>query len=301
MAAEFTRPASLYGAVDLGARKQALEAQARREAEEKSGRVPTVVEVTAATFSVDVVERSMGTPVVIEATVSRAEQVKQFSATLEKLAGEAGGGWVLARVDVERDPQLAQALRMRIVPTVFLAFQGQIMPLFEGPMPEAQVRQALQQVFQQLGVEVGRGAAPAQPPVDPDLAEAEAALAKGDLDTAEAAFTRLKEREPGNEDAKTGLARVALMRRVRGLDTADVLRRAAADEADVALQCQAADVEMLNGQAEQAFDRLVGVVRRTKGEERDKARVHLLGLFEMFPVSDPLVLKARRALASALF
>ncbi|WP_433218491.1 co-chaperone YbbN [Microtetraspora malaysiensis] len=306
MAADFNRPGSLYGAVDLGARKQALEAQARREAaaQNPDAAAATVVEVTAATFTADVVERSMSIPVIVEATVPRAEQVQQFSQALEKLAAEAGGAWILARADVEANPELAQALRMRAVPTVYLAVQGQLMPLFEGPLSEPQLRQALTQVFEQLGVELaapGGAEQPAEPPLDPDLAAADEAVEQGDLDAAQAAFERLLAREPGNPEAKIGLAGVGLVRRTQGLDPADVLGRAAEQSGDVGLQTQAADLEMLAGDVDAAFDRLIGVVRRSAGDDRDRARVHLIGLFDTLPADDPAVSKARRNLASALF
>ncbi|WP_182887529.1 tetratricopeptide repeat protein [Microbispora sp. H10885] len=303
MAAEFSRPGSLYGAVDLGARKQALEAQARREAAGPSGAASAaVIEVTSATFNADVVERSMSVPVIVEATMRRAEQVQQFSGVMDKLAAEAAGAWLLARVDVEAEPQLAQALRMRAVPTVYLAFQGQLMPLFEGPLPEAQLRQALSQVFEQLGVEA---AAPAdesdEPPVDPELLRAEQAVEKGDLDAAAAAYQRLLARSPGDEGAKIGLAGVGLLRRTMDLDEADVLGRAADASDDVDLQLQAADLEMVSGRVDEAFDRLIGLVRRTRGADRDQVRVHLLGLFDALPADDPSVVRSRRALANALF
>ncbi|MBP2705227.1 tetratricopeptide repeat protein [Microbispora sp. RL4-1S] len=304
MAADFTRPGSLYGAVDLGARKQALDAQARREAAGPGAADAAVIEVNSATFNTEVVERSLSVPVIVEATVPRAEQVRDFSAAMEKLAAEAAGGWILARVDVEADPQLAQALRMRAVPTVYLAFQGQLMPLFEGPLPEQQLRQALAQVFEQLGVEL---AAPqeeealAEPPLDPDLLAAEQAMDKGDLAAAAAAYERLLARSPSDEGAKIGLAGVRLFTRLQGVDADEVLRRAAADPADVDAHIGAADVEMANGQVDEAFDRLVGLVRRTAAADRERARVHLLGLFETLPADDPSVSKARRALSNALF
>ncbi|MEV4295502.1 tetratricopeptide repeat protein [Microbispora rosea] len=305
MAAEFSRPGSLYGAVDLGARKQALEAQARREAAGPSGAASAdVIEVTSATFNAEVVERSLSVPVIVEATVTRADQVRQFSGVMEKLAAEAAGAWVLARVDVEADPQLAQALRMRAVPTVYLAFQGQLMPLFEGPLPESQLRQALAQVFEQLGMEPAAAPGedqPDEPPVDPELLAAEQAVEQGDLDAAAAAFERLLARSPSDEGAKIGLAGVGLLRRTQDLDPADVLRRAAESQDDVDAQTQAADVEMVSGQVDEAFDRLVALVRRARGADRDKARVHLLGLFDALPADDPSVSRARRALASALF
>nr|WP_062335899.1 tetratricopeptide repeat protein [Herbidospora sakaeratensis] len=311
MAADFSRPGSLYGAIDLGARKQALDAQARREAAAQNpaapGAAPEIIDATAATFTTEVVERSMGVPIVVEATVPRAAQVQEFSRALEQLAGEAKGAWLLARVDVEANPELAQALRMRAIPTVYLAFQGQLMPLFEGPLSEPQLRQAIAQVFEQLGVALpppGEGddeATPQEPAVDPDLLAADMAIEDGDLDAAAQAFQRLLARQPGNEEAKIGLAGVGLLSRTLDLDPADVLKRAAAAPADVALQLQAADVELLGGQVDAAFDRLIAAVRRSAGDDRDKARVHLLSLFETLPADDPSVAKARRGLASALF
>ncbi|TKK90099.1 tetratricopeptide repeat protein [Herbidospora galbida] len=311
MAADFSRPGSLYGAIDLGARKQALDAQARREAAAQNpaapGAAPEIIDATAATFTTEVVERSMGVPIVVEATVPRAAQVQEFSRALEKLAAEAKGAWLLAKVDVEANPELAQALRMRAIPTVYLAFQGQLMPLFEGPLSEPQLRQAIAQVFEQLGVALpppGEGddeATPQEPAVDPDLLAADMAIEDGDLEAAAQAFQRLLARQPGNEEAKIGLAGVGLLSRTLDLDPADVLNRAAAAPADVALQLQAADVELLGGQVDAAFDRLIATVRRSAGDDRDKARVHLLSLFETLPADDPSVAKARRGLASALF
>jgi putative thioredoxin len=193
---------------------------------------------------------------------------------------------------------------MRAVPTVYLAVQGQLMPLFEGPLPEPQLRQALAQVFEQLGVELNAPVADQEagaPPVDPDLLAADQAVERGDLDAAAAAYERLLARSPASEDAKIGLAGVGLLRRTQGLDSIDVLRRAGEDPADVVVQTQAADLELLGGDVDAAFDRLVGVVRRTSGQDRDKARLHLLGLFDALPVDDSSVAKARRDLASALF
>ncbi|WP_066373336.1 tetratricopeptide repeat protein [Herbidospora mongoliensis] len=312
MAADFSRPGSLYGAIDLGARKQALDAQARRETAAQNpappGSAPEIIEANAATFTAEVVERSMGVPIVVEATVPRAAQVQDFSRALEKLAGEAKGVWLLARVDVEANPDLAQALRMRAIPTVYLAFQGQLMPLFEGPLAEPQLRQAIAQVFEQLGVALpppgdddDAETTPQEPAVDPDLLAADMAIEDGDLDAAAQAFQRLLTRQPGNEDAKIGLAGVGLLSRTLELDPSDVLTRAAAAPVDVPLQLQAADVELLGGQVDEAFDRLIALIRKTAGDDRDKARVHLLSLFETLPSDDPSVAKARRGLASALF
>ncbi|GAT65458.1 tetratricopeptide repeat protein [Planomonospora sp. ID91781] len=308
--ADFTpRPGSLYGAVDLGARKQALEAQARRETTaQQTGGVPAqVIDVDDASFATEVVERSMNSLVLLELTVTRAEQARDYSLLLEKLAAENAGRWVLARVDVEVSRQIAQALRVQNVPALYAIFQGQPVAVVPGIATEPQLRDWLTQLMEALAQYLpppaeGQEGEPAsqEPPVDPDVLAAEQAIDAGDLDAATAAYERLLARSPNNEDAKLGLAGLGLIRRTTGVDPADVERRLA-DPADVAAQLLAADFEMLSGEVDAAFDRLVGVVRRTSGDDRDKARVHLLGLFETLPGDDPSVVKARRNLASALF
>lgn len=316
--ADFTRPASLQGAVDLGARKQALEAQARREAavaQGASGAAPAapggavVIDVTDETFATEVIERSMRTPVVLDLWATWCEPCKQLSPILEKLAAEAAGRWVLAKVDVDASPQISGALQVQSIPTVLAVFQGQAVTGFQGALPEAQVRQWLDQLLQALaqylppaGEAPEEGAEqPAEPAGDPDLLAAEKAIDEGDLDAAAAAYERLLARVPADPDAKIGLAGVGLVRRTQDLDPDAVLRAAAERPADVEAQIRAADVEMLGGMVDEAFDRLVQLVRRTSGDDRDRARKHLIGLFDSLPAGDPAVAKARRGLASALF
>jgi putative thioredoxin len=312
--ADFTpRPGSLYGAVDLGARKQALEAQARREtaaAQGAAGGAPpaasAVIDVTDGTFATEVVERSMRVPVILDLWATWCQPCKQLSPVLEKLAGEAGGRWLLAKVDVDANPQIAQALQVQSIPTVLAIFQGQAVTGFQGALPEAQVRQWLDQLMEALAQYLPPAGeqqqeAAEQPPADPDLVAAEAAVEAGDLDAAAAAYERLLARAPASAEAKLGLAGVGLLKRTEGVDSAEVLKRAAADPADIGAQLQAADLEMLSGSVESAFERLIGLVRRTSGDERDKVRLHLIGLFDALPADDPAVVKARRSLARALF
>jgi putative thioredoxin len=307
--ADFTRPGSLYGAVDLGARKQALDAQARREtAVQEGGGTPVqVVYVDDANFATEVVERSMNSLVLLELTVTRAEQAKEYSLLLEKLTAENTGRWVLARVDVEASPQIAQALRVQNVPALYAIFQGQPVAVAPGIATEQQLREWLSQLMEALAQYLPPDAAgapaegqPEESPADPDVLAAEQAIDAGDLDGAVAAYERLLARSPNNEDAKLGLAGLGLIRRTQDVDPAEVESRLA-DPADIGAQLLAADFEMLAGEVDQAFDRLIGVVRRTSGDERDKARVHLIGLFDTLPGDDPSIVRARRNLANALF
>ncbi|MFI6900963.1 tetratricopeptide repeat protein [Nonomuraea sp. NPDC050394] len=313
--ADFSRPGSLYGAVDLGARKQALEAQARREAAGPQAASASVADVTEATFTTEVIDRSMTVPVILDLWSPRAPGSAQLSPALEKVVAGMGGRAVLAKVNVDASPQIAQALRVQAVPTVLAIFQGQAVTGFQQVLPEAEIQRWLDELMgaveqfyeanpdarpQLQEDEAQEPQAQAEPPADPDLLAAEQAIDKGDLDEAEAAYQRLLARVPGNEDARMGLAGVGLIKRTMTADP-DEVRRRAQDPADIDAQLLSADLEMLAGSVDDAFARLVGVVKRTSGDEREKARRHLLGLFDALPAEDPSLAKARRALANALF
>jgi putative thioredoxin len=309
---------SLYGAVDLGARQAAAQRQQASAAGQGAARSEYVFDVTEATFETDVLERSRTVPVVMDLWAEWCGPCKQLSPVLERLATEAAGAWVLAKVDVDANPQLSTALQVQSIPMVLAVIGGQLVPGFLGALPEAQVRQWLGQVLQvaqQLGLP-GTGAgsesedgaeaeADGQPGADafaePELAEARQAMERGDLDAAAAAFERLLASDPGHPVAAVGLAQVNLLRRVNSYDAAQARRDAAAHPDDVDAQIRVADIEMAQGNAEVAFDRLLGVIRRTTGEDRNKVRQHLVGLFEMFPPRDPRVSRARSTLSSLLF
>lgn len=306
---------SIHGAVDLGARKAALDREAKRQAETASGTAnPYAVDVTEENFQSDVLERSLQAPVLLLLTASWSGESQQAEQALDRLAVEAGGQWLLGKLDAEVSPQLVQALRAQGVPALYLVIRGQLQPLAAGPMTEEQVRQLLTQVFdalRQQGIlpEDYSGVGPEQPGQEqeqapaqnPVQAEAAAAIQRGDYDAAEAVYAKALEADPGNEEYTLGLAQVRLVVRVRDLD-ANAARAAAADNpADVTAQCRVADIDMYGGKFEDAFDRLVATVRRTREDDRDTARKHLISLFDVLPPGDPRVAKARRALTSALF
>jgi putative thioredoxin len=310
---------SLHGAVDLGARQAAAQRQQASAAAGQSGpQGEYVFDVTEAAFETDVLERSRTVPVVLDLWAEWCGPCKQLSPVLEKLAVEAAGAWVLAKVDVDANQQLSAALQVQSIPMVLAVIGGQLVPGFLGALPEAQVRQWLSQVLQvaqQIGLsgagDNGEAAEPAagepgEEPMadsfrDPDLAEAQQAMDRGDLDGAAAAFERMLDTTPGDPVASLGLAQVNLIRRVSSYDQAKARREAAAHPDDVDAQIQVADIEMAQGHAEEAFDRLLGVVRRTSGEDKNRVRLHLIGLFEIFPPRDPRVTKARATLSSLLF
>lgn len=254
----------------------------------------TVIDVTEATFQSEVLERSLTTPVIVDFWAEWCQPCKQLSPVLERLATEGGGAWVLAKVDVDANPRLAQMFRVQGIPMVYAVVGGQPIDAFSGVVPEAQLRQWIQAVLKAGGV---AGAEPE----DPRLDEADDALMSGDLDAAERAYRKILAESPADAAAEAGLAQVGLARRVAGADPQAALAAAQANPDDVDAQLLAADIEVLSGMAEQAYQRLVGLVRRTAGDDREKVRQHLVGLFTIAGPEDPAVASARRALASALF
>jgi putative thioredoxin len=253
-----------------------------------------VIDVTEATFQSEVLERSLTTPVIVDFWAEWCQPCKQLSPVLERLAIEAGGAWVLARVDVDSNPRLAQMFRVQGIPLVYAIVDGQPIDAFNGVIPEPQLRQWIDAVLRASGAEV-------QAPEDPRMTAADDALADGDLDQAEQAYKKILAESPADQSAEAGLAQVGLLRRTQSVDPSEVLAQAAADPDDIQAQLLAADVEVLSGLADEAYSRLVQLVRRTSGEDRDAVRRHLVSLFTVAGPDDPAVAKARRALASALF
>jgi putative thioredoxin len=303
----------MAGAVDLGALAAAREAEQRATAPRGSAPAGVVVDVTEATFAAEVIERSMTVPVVVDLWATWCQPCTVLSPILEALVAEDGGRWVLAKVDVDAEPRVAAAFQVQSIPTIVAVVKGQPLPLFQGALPAPQVRAYIDELLkaaEQAGVtgtvgevaavEEGDAGEPAEPPLHPALVAAFDAIDAGDWVAADAAYAALLAAEPGNPDARAGAALVGVLRRVDGVDPQAALASAAADPSDAAAASLAADVEAAQGDFAAAFARLVDLVRRSAGDERDAARTQLLGLFEVAG-DDPAVAPARIALANALY
>ncbi|MEV6172979.1 tetratricopeptide repeat protein [Streptomyces sp. NPDC051954] len=322
------RNMSMSGVVDLAAVKAAQEAkakaeQARAEAARQGGGgggvspADLVIDVDEAGFESDVLQRSTEVPVVIDFWAEWCEPCKQLSPVLERLAVEYNGRFVLAKIDVDANQMLMQQFGIQGIPAVFAVVAGQALPLFQGAAGEAQIRQTLDQLVQvaeqRFGLtgltvdpEAEPGAvqeAPTEPtgPYDALLEAAVHALDAGDFGGAVQAYKNVLSDDPGNMEAKLGLAQAQLLQRVQGLDPAQVRKDAAEKPGDVEAQIVAADLDLVGGHVEDAFGRLIETVQRTAGDNREAVRVRLLELFEVVGADDPRVVAARRALARALF
>jgi len=265
---------------------------------EPTGPMPGL-EVTAANLTAHFLPLSSSKPVIVIAWSGRSPESMEMVKTLGVLETSYGGSWALGRLDIDAEPQVAQALQTKNVPYAVALIGEQMVPLFEQSYPEAQIRLVLDKVLT-LAAEQGIGAAPVEVS-EPEEDEAMAALESGDYKSAEASYKKLLARKPADGFAKLGLAQTQLLIRTDGLDLAEVIKEASAQPSNLALQLRAADMEIANGGVEAAFNRLLHLIKETAGDERTKAREHLLTLFALVDPSDPRLSAARSALANALF
>ncbi len=259
-----------------------------------------------------VLESSMTAAVLLVfASPSRSPESVQLADDLQVLSNEFEGRFLLGRVDIDAVPQIAQAVQVPSVPYVFLVAQGRPMPLLQSAAPIEDLRAAITQVLQQLatGGFTGRhqprasevDAETGEEAVDPRYAPAQDALERGDIDAAVAEYQKLVDANPADAEAAAGLAMAQVLQRTQGVDLNEARAAAAASPDDVPAQTLVADLDLLGGHVDDAFNRLVDLVRRTTDADRDEARTHLIGLFGAVGNDDPRVLRARRDLASALF
>jgi putative thioredoxin len=298
---QFSRP----GAVDLSAFRPSSSGSA------SGAGASFVVEVTGEeSLGIDVVERSMSVLVLLSVWSPDVPESVRINETLTALAGEFGGRFMVATLDARANAALVSAIGIPSVPLVAAALRGQLAPLFQEPLPEAEMRAVIQQILQAAAANGITGTAePVAPPVEADtegepparFPAAEDALVRGDFDEAISQYEAALAQAPGDAEASEGLSRARLLKRTTGVDLNAARQSAAAAPNDVAAQSLVADLDLLGGHVDDAFSRLLELVGRTSEADRDAARKHLLDLFAVVGDADPRVGKARRALTAALF
>ncbi len=236
----------------------------------------------------------------------RSAQSQELLKVISKLqADDSTKSWVFASLDVDAEPEVAQALQVKAVPYALALVAEQLVPLFEAMPPLAQIQSVIDKVVK-LAAEKGVGQAPAEDTLaeeklEPEEELAMAALENEDYDGARAAYQTWLNRSPGSNIATLGLAQVELLSRVHGLQFSEVLARGAAEPSDVALQIQCADIEIALGEYQSSFNRLIELVKIADADSKKVVREHLVGLFTLIDPADPILLDARKQLANALF
>lgn len=257
------------------------------------------LEVTAANLTAEFLPMSAQKPVVVLCWSIRSPESVEMLKSLGKLALADQGSWVLARVNIDEQPQVAQALQTRTIPYGLVFIAEQPIPFVEQALNESQLREVITKILT-LAAQQGIGEAPVEQ-AEPEEDEALAALDRGDFAAAEAAYRALLARKPNDTYGKVGLAQVQLLLRTDGVDAAKIMQSAIENPDDVAIQMECADIEIMQGDLEQGFKRLLRLVSALTGDEQKSVKERLLELFALVDPADPRVIKARAALANALF
>ena len=280
----------MAGAVDLSGLKKPAQ----------SGGQGGGVEVSEANFEAEVLVRSSQVPVVVLLWSPRSEICVAMVDVLASLAAADGGKWSLATINVDAQSRVASMFGVEAVPAVIAIAGGQPLDSFQGPLPPEQLRRWIDTV---LAATAGKlpGPAGSEPEaVDPALLAAQDLVDAGDFPGATAAFQAILDADPNHAEAKGALRQLTFLERA-SLRAPDTLEKAEADPDDIEAAFGAADVQILSQDISGAFDRLIGLVKRTSGDDRTKVRTRVIELFELFDPADPEVIAGRRNLANALY
>jgi len=283
---------------------------------------PHVFDATTDTFEAEVLQKSLQTPVLVDFWATWCGPCKTLGPILEKLAGDYNGAFVLAKVDVDKEQQIAAAFQIRSVPTVFLVKDGQLVDGFPGALPEGQLREFLKQ----HGIEPAEAAndaedaAPAEPldphaevlrlrkaaEAEPDKAElnldlALALLATGASAEAETLLDALPANLATDERAVRARARLGFAAALKDAPPPEVLEAAvAANPDDLRARYLLGVHRLVAGRSEAALEQFMEMLRRDRGYEDGLPKKTLIDAFRVIE-DEALVGQYRRRMSSLLF
>ncbi|WP_104166671.1 tetratricopeptide repeat protein [Cryobacterium sp. N22] len=275
--------------------------------------VPNLVLEGTDTNFAELLELSKFVPVIVDLWATWSEPATQLTPVIENLIREYNGRFVLATVDIDTNPQLAQAFQATSVPTLAAVINGQPVQLFDGVLPVVQIREVLERVLElaaQHGVTGvaeaaeatdGPPAEPVEPELPPHHREAYEAIERGEYATAIDIYKLALARDPRDTMAAAGLAQVSLLARLQGKTIAEVRSAAADDPSNLDAQLLVADLDLSGGHIEDAFDRLLGLFPAQDAAGRNVIRQRILELFEVVGTDDPRVPPARKRLTALLY
>lgn len=287
-------------------------------------------DVDEMSFMAEVVEKSMTTPVIVDFWAPWCGPCKTLGPQLEKEVTAAKGAVVMAKVDVDRNQQIAGQLQIQSIPTVYAFWQGKPVDGFQGAVSQAEVAEFVKRaVALGGGVEEDNGLAEAVTAAEEMLEAGEANdaaqtfaavlgeepenaaaygglirahLALGEVDQAEALVTDAPEVLAGTAEMEAARAQIALARQAANAGpVADLTAAVEADETDHQARFDLAAALQAEGDTEAAVDHLLELFRRDREWNEGAARAQLFIIFDALKPTDPIVLKGRRRLSSMIF
>jgi putative thioredoxin len=280
---------------------------------------PAVIDVNEQTFQTEVLDRSRSVPVVVDFWAPWCGPCRTLGPTLERLANEAGGAFVLAKVNVDLNQRLAMTFRVQGIPAVKAFRDGQVIDEFTGALPESQVRAWLQRFAPGATDRLAQEAA-ALETIDPQAAAARYRTALEHDSTHAASMFGLgrlliAQGDPGGAEllrtipvgtpfyarAQALLHIAPFFQEIAQVDQAALKAQVANEPGNMEARYQMAAILARTGHYADAMDQLLGIVQRDRAFRNDGARQVLLALFEMLGDDNPLISEYRRKLANALF